>query len=139
MRPTDSRVAALPTRSAPAMPHPRAYPTRALWRCPSFGKTGTRDYILLFRMRAHSFREENDSAVSFESDRYKSHCFDHVSLVPFDRPRAAAQNRSRVVLRSAYKIADKAGIRCDHPATLSTSGLGDQIVLEARPSDRRQI
>src|SRR5205807_9673906 len=106
MRPIDSRVAALPARSAPATQHPRAYPTRALWRCPSFGKTGTRDYIPLFRMRAHSFPGENDSAVSFQS----------------------GQHKSRVVLRSAYKIADKAGIRYDHPATPASSGLGVQIV-----------
>src|SRR5436190_4449390 len=139
MRPTDSRVAALPTRSAPAMPHPRAYPTRALWRCPSFGKTGTRDYILLFRMRAHSFPGENDLAVSFQSGLHKSRCCDHRSLGQCDHPHAAEQNKSRVVLRSAYKIADKAGTQYDHPATPSTSGLGDQIVLEARPSDPRQI
>ena len=61
-----------------------------------------------------------------------------MSLERCDRPRAAAQNKSRVALRSAYKIAGKAGIRCDHPATLSTSGLGNQIVLEMRPLDCRQ-
>src|SRR5213592_937153 len=61
-----------------------------------------------------------------------------MSLERCDRPRAAAQNKSRVALRSAYKIVGKADIRCDHPATLSTSGLGNQIVLEMRPLDCRQ-
>src|SRR5213080_4845318 len=120
------------------MPCPRACPTRVLWRCPSFGKTGTQDCILLFRRRARSFPGENDSAVSFQLDQHKSRCCDHMSLGRCDRPRAAAQNKSRVALRSAYKIAGKAGIRCDHPATLSTSGLGNQIVLEMRPLDCRQ-
>src|SRR3989440_9649761 len=120
------------------MPCPRACPTRVLWRYPSFGKTGTRDYILLFRMRARSFPGENDSAVSFQLDQHKSRCCDHRSLGRCDRPRAAAQNKSRVVLRSAYKIAGKAGIRCDHPATPSTSGLGDRIALEMRPLDQCQ-
>ena len=120
------------------MPCPRACPTRVLWRCPSFGKTGTQDCILLFRRRARCFPGENDSAVSFQLDQHKSRCCDHMSLGRCDRPRAAAQNKSRAALRSAYKIAGKAGIRCDHPATLSTSGLGNQIVLEMRPLDRRQ-
>src|SRR5207248_3720321 len=104
----------------------------------SFGKTGTRDYIPLFRMRARSFLAENDSAVSFQSGRHNSRCCDRRSLGRCDRPCAAAQNRSRVALRSAYKVADKAGIRCDHPAAPSTSDLGDQIALEGRPLDRPQ-
>src|SRR5438067_1107472 len=110
------------------MPSPRACPTAAPWKCPSFGKIGIRDYILLSRMRADSFPGENDSAVSFQSDQHKSRCCDRRSLGRCDHPHAAVQNKSRVALRSTYKIADKAGIQCDHPVTLSTSDLGNQIV-----------
>src|SRR5438034_8563662 len=122
------------------MPRPRSCLIRAFLIFFFQAEDGIRDYILLFRMRARWFPGENDSAVSFQPDRHKSRCCDRRSLGPCDRPRAAAQNKSPVALRSACKIAGKADIRFYHPAAPSTSDLGDPIALEMRPLlDRRQI
>ena len=78
-------------------------------------------------MTARSFLEENGSAVSSQSDQHKTRCFARKWSTPSDRPRVAAQNKIRAALRSAYKIADKAGTRCAHPATSPTNGLDNQL------------
>src|SRR5438477_2420670 len=130
MQPIDSQVPARPVQFARAMPRRRVYPIRALWRCPSSGKTGTPDCIPPYRMRARLFPEGNDSAVSFQSDRHKNRCCDRKCSAPFDRRRAALQSRSRVVLHSTYKSADKVGIRYDHPATSSTTDRNNWIVSD---------
>jgi len=84
-------------------------------------------------MTARSCQGENDSVVSFQSDRRKTRCSGHKSSVAFDRPHAAAQNKIRAARHSICKIADKAGTRCARRAGSSTSARDDQIVSALRP------
>src|SRR5262249_7591717 len=112
---------------------PRACPIRVLWKCPSSGKSGSRDCIRPCRRKARSFPVENGSAASSQSDRHRTRCSSRRRSTPFDPLPFGGRNKIRAALHSACKTADKGGTRCGRPGASSTSIRGNQTASAPRP------